>query len=74
MDITINTPAILFPAISLVLLAYTNRFLGLAAVARKLHEQYNQKIENLNSDKLNLIIENILDIENIEDVEKYFKK
>ena len=46
MDITINTPAILFPAISLVLLAYTNRFLGLAAVARKLHEQYNQKIEN----------------------------
>jgi len=46
MDITINTPAILFPAISLVLLAYTNRFLGLASVARKLHEQYNHKIEN----------------------------
>lgn len=46
MDITINTPAILFPAISLVLLAYTNRFLGLTSVARKLHEQYNQNIEN----------------------------
>jgi hypothetical protein len=46
MDITINTPAILFPAISLVLLAYTNRFLGLASVARKLHEEYNKKIEN----------------------------
>ena len=39
-----------------------------------LNDTYNQKIENLNSDKLNLIIENILDIENIEDVEKYFKK
>lgn len=37
-----------------------------------LNDTYNQKIENLNSDKLNLIIENILDIENIEDVEKYF--
>ena len=46
MDITINTPAILFPAISLVLLAYTNRFLGLASVARKLHEEYNKKLEN----------------------------
>lgn len=46
MDITINTPALLFPAISLVLLAYTNRFLGLASVARKLHEEYNRKGEN----------------------------
>jgi hypothetical protein len=46
MDITINTPAILFPAISLVLLAYTNRFLGLTSVARKLHDQYNEKLDN----------------------------
>jgi hypothetical protein len=46
MDISINTPAILFPAISLVLLAYTNRFLGLSSVARKLHEQYNEKVDN----------------------------
>jgi hypothetical protein len=47
MDITINTPAILFPAISLVLLAYTNRFLGLTSVARKLHDQYNEKSDNI---------------------------
>lgn len=46
MDITINTPAILFPAISLVLLAYTNRFLGLTSVARKLHEKYNEDLDN----------------------------
>jgi hypothetical protein len=46
MNITINTPAILFPAISLVLLAYTNRFLGLTSVARKLHEEYLQNKEN----------------------------
>lgn len=34
MDIT--TPALLFPAISLLLLAYTNRFLALASVIRAL--------------------------------------
>lgn len=40
MDITINTPALLFPAISLIMLAYTNRFLALASVVRSLHAQY----------------------------------
>ncbi len=35
MDLT--TPALLFPAISLLLLAYTNRFLTLAQVIRQLH-------------------------------------
>lgn len=35
MDLT--TPALLFPAISLLLLAYTNRFLTLAQVVRQLH-------------------------------------
>ena len=37
MDITINTPALFFPAISLLMLAYTNRFLGLANIIRNLH-------------------------------------
>lgn len=34
-----NVPGLLFPAISLLMLAYTNRFLGLASVARHLVEQ-----------------------------------
>lgn len=34
MNITLTTPAMLFPAISLLLLAYTNRFLTLASVIR----------------------------------------
>lgn len=34
MEITLTTPAMLFPAISLLLLAYTNRFLGLANIIR----------------------------------------
>ena len=40
MDISINTPALLFPAVSLVLLAYTNRFLALSNRVRSLHDKY----------------------------------
>jgi hypothetical protein len=40
MDISINTPALLFPAISLVMLAYTNRFLALSNRVRSLHDKY----------------------------------
>lgn len=48
MDISINTPALLFPAISLVMLAHTNRFLALSAVIRNLHEKYqNQEQKHL---------------------------
>lgn len=39
-DITITTPALFFPAISLIMLAYTNRFLTLASVVRALHAEY----------------------------------
>ncbi len=40
MEISINTPALLFPAISLLLLAYTNRFLAIASLVRKLYDDY----------------------------------
>jgi hypothetical protein len=40
MDIDVTTPALLFPAISLLLLAYTNRFLTLAQLIRELHARY----------------------------------
>lgn len=40
MEISLTTPALLFPAISLLLLAYTNRFLALAALIRDLHSKY----------------------------------
>jgi hypothetical protein len=48
MDITLSTPALLFPAISLLLLAFTNRFLTLATIIRGLHERYQtERRENL---------------------------
>lgn len=45
-QISINTPALLFPAITLLMLAYTNRFLALATLIRNLHAKYKQIHEN----------------------------
>jgi hypothetical protein len=45
MTISLNTPALLFPAISLIMLAYTNRFLALANIIRSLHDRYKGKEE-----------------------------
>ena len=40
MNIELSTPALLFPALSLLMLAYTNRFLSLASLVRHLHSTY----------------------------------
>lgn len=40
MELSIQTPALLFPAISLLMLSYTNRFLALAALIRKLSADF----------------------------------
>jgi hypothetical protein len=47
MDLTLTTPALLFPAISLLLLAYTNRFLTLASLIRELHRSYKNNPEEI---------------------------
>ena len=39
-ELPLSTPSLLFPAISLLMLAYTNRFLRLAAVVRGLHANW----------------------------------
>jgi hypothetical protein len=41
--LTISTPALLFPAVSLLFLAYTNRFLHLAALVRQLHRDWTER-------------------------------
>lgn len=46
-DISLTTPALLFPAISLLLLAYTNRFLTTASLIRKLHSEYKSEPDQL---------------------------
>ncbi len=39
-ELTLTTPTLLFSAVSLILLAYTNRFLSYAQLVRTLKEQY----------------------------------
>ncbi|MEY3503735.1 MAG: hypothetical protein RL349_326 [Bacteroidota bacterium] len=40
MELTLTTPALLFSSISLIMLAYTNRFLAYANTIRNLHTAY----------------------------------
>jgi len=42
MTLEISTPALLFPAVSLLFLSYTNRFLHLAALVRTLHGEWDR--------------------------------
>jgi hypothetical protein len=42
MEISLSTPALLFPAVTLLMLAYTNRFLTLATIIRNLHDRYSK--------------------------------
>ena len=56
MTLTLETPALLFSATSLILLAYTNRFLTIAQIIRNLKKNYDDnhnksillEIKNLN--------------------------
>src|SRR5690349_3283251 len=41
MTISLSTPALLFPTVTLLMLAYTNRFLTLATIIRNLHDRYH---------------------------------
>jgi len=43
MEFNLTTPALLFPTISLLMLAYTNRFLTLATIIRNLYDRYNEE-------------------------------
>lgn len=62
MELNLATPALLFSAISLLLLAFTNRFIALASLVRNLHAKYKEtpnhsifgQIENLRK-RINMI-------------------
>lgn len=46
-DLELTTPALLFPAISLLFLAYTNRFLVLAQLIRQLHGNNRAEVHDI---------------------------
>lgn len=55
MQINITTPALIFPATSLLLLAYTNRFLALASIIRVL----SQKLDHDDNHSISRQIESL---------------
>ncbi len=52
MQINFTTPALLFPAISLLLLAYTNKFLAIANLIRNLHDRYEKENQPILRDQI----------------------
>jgi len=42
MQLTLTIPALLFPAVSLTMLAYNARYLAIAALIRQLHKQFQE--------------------------------
>jgi hypothetical protein len=61
MELTLSSPALLFPTVSLLLLAYTNRFLTLANLIRALHKDYRdqydeQALKQINNLRFRLVL------------------
>ncbi|MBI9108939.1 MAG: DUF2721 domain-containing protein [Spirochaetales bacterium] len=52
MNFNLTTPALLFPAISLLLLAYTNRYLTLASLIRDLYSRNQESKNRLFTDQI----------------------
>lgn len=51
-DFALTTPALIFPAISLLMLAYTNRFVVLADLIRNLYNEHRQNPRQENLDQI----------------------
>lgn len=55
LDISISTPAVVFPALSVLMLAYTNRFIAISKRTRALHAEYKESpSENIKAQILSL--------------------
>lgn len=67
MELSLTTPALLFPAVSLLLLAYTNRFLAITNLIRNLRkDMQNNVIHPNHSGQLDNLIHRIIIIRNMQ--------
>jgi hypothetical protein len=62
----VGTPALLFPAISLLLLAYTNRFLAIATLVRLLSKEYRTTQDDKVRNQINSLRSRLLMIRNMQ--------
>lgn len=66
MNFTLTTPALLFPAISLLLVAYTNRFNTLGARIRTLHSQYQNSHDSIIVNQIDILKKRVNLIQNMQ--------
>ena len=66
MEITLTTPALLFPAISLLLVAYTNRFNTIGGRIRTLHSQYKENPDDIISGQIESLRKRVNLIKNMQ--------
>jgi len=65
-EVTLNTPALLFPTISLLLLAYTNRYIAISNRIRSLHSQYKTEQSNIIILQISILKKRIFLIRNMQ--------
>lgn len=66
MQIDFTTPALLLPAISLVLLAHTQRFLGLASVIRGLHDKLRHQPSPALAEQIDSLTRRVMLVRNMQ--------
>ena len=65
-DLALTTPAIIFPAISLLLIAYTNRYIAISNRVRTLHAEYKEDKSNIVLAQIEILKKRILLIRNMQ--------
>lgn len=66
MILTISIPALLFPAISLTMLAYNARYLAIAALIRQLHKEYLDSFSSTIGTQIKLLRKRLFLIRNMQ--------
>lgn len=65
-ELTLTTPALLFPTISLLLLAYTNRYIAISSRIRALHSQYASEKSDVIIKQIKILRQRIMLIRNMQ--------
>lgn len=66
MELSISTPAILFSTVSLMMIAFTNRYLAIASLIRELHDKFRQNPDKNYVDQIKHLHRRVHIIRNIQ--------
>ena len=65
-ELSLTTPALLFPSISLMLLAYTNRYIAISNRIRLLHKEYGEEKSTAIIEQIKILKARILLVRNMQ--------